>query len=237
MNKLSSFFAILCTVCLVSCSGGNPQEIVGEYYTLIKQADYEKAAEITVEHFWKFDWADKSQIDDHREEVINQKVDELKKEAKKERLPKDFAILDVTAEADIMLVKVRETYSDNDFDCVYKFVKDNGKWIASEKEFVSEAGRDNAWYRIKDSDAKVTLYSAPDTGAEVVGHINSKTHLKGYPGGGAFMVRKTDIEGWGAVVKDVWEYPEWNHGNGIYKGDVTCYVNRAELTANAKPER
>jgi hypothetical protein len=120
---------------------------------------------------------------------------------------------------------------------VYQFVKEDGKWVAVEKEFVSEAGRADAWYRIKDAGAKVTLYSAPDTGAEVGGYIDIKTHIKGNPGAGAFKVQKTDIEGWSSVVKDIWEYPEWNHGNGIYKGDVTYYVNRAELTANAKPER
>lgn len=240
MNKVRILFGILCTMCLVSCGGGNPQGIVEKYYTLIKQGNYEKVAEVIIDNFWEYTSLDKSEIDEHREELINKEVYDLLKKKEKDLLPKDFTIVDVITEIDKTWVKVREMYLDNDYDRVYKFIKEDGKWVVVGKEYVSEAGRADAWYKIKDDDAKVTLYSAPDTGSEVGGYINNKKHIKGHPTRGYFKVQKTDIEGWSTVVRDIWEFPEREPGYGgmgVYKGDVTYYVNRAELTENAKPER
>lgn len=231
------FIVILCTVCLVSCGGENPQKKVEKYYTLIKQGDYQKAAEFTVDHFWKTAWLEKEQIENDREAVIGQEEDKLRENLAKDRLPKDFAVMDVTTDTDGTQVRVKEVYSDNDYECVYKFAKEDGNWIAVEKEFVSEAGKADAWYCIKNDDAKVALYAAPDLGADIAGYITNKMYIKGYPTRGAFMARKTDVDGWSAVIKDIWEFSEGNNGHGTYKGDVTYYVNRDELAANAKPER
>ena len=236
MYKVSRLFAILCAIGLVSCGGGSPQGIIEEYYTHLKNGDYEKAAETVFNHFEEAKDLDKAEIGEHQEELISLKANDLMKEVAQERLPKEFTIIEVTTDDGGAEVKVREIYSDNDFDRVYRFAKEDGKWVVVAKKYVSETGRGDAWYHIKEEDAKVTLYTAPDTESEVGGHITINSHIKGFPTKGAFKVQKTDIEGWSTVVKDIWEF---NHTNamGVYKGDITYYVNRTELTENAEPER
>jgi hypothetical protein len=135
MYKVSYFIAILCAACLISCGGGSPRGIVDEYYTQLKKGNYERVAEIAIDHFWKserLDKAVKKGDGNDRQETIRF-LAAILKEKGKDHMPKDFAITDVTTENGETLVKVKEIHSDYENTYVYKFVKEDGKWVAIEK--------------------------------------------------------------------------------------------------------
>lgn len=158
MNRFCVF--MMCAVCAMSCSSG-PKGIVEEYYTQIKKRNYEKVAEIAIEHFWETERLgknfDKPDGEEDRAEMISDMVKLLEEVGFSvkdfeflEMTDKDFKFLD-TSENDAKkegktFVKIKTSVEKENYrgekeidesTYIYTFEKKKDKWVAVERSFAA----------------------------------------------------------------------------------------------------